>query len=122
MPYNNPYYSPAYQQPMPQMPTMPQIPAQPMSIPTQPQYPQYTYIVVSSEDEVDRIPLELGSQIFALDLNHGKAYVRKRDSMGQYSTEKFIVSKEETAPSVDYVTKEEFESFKKMITEAKENE
>lgn len=102
-----------YQQPQQQMPQ-----------PAQPQYQYYNYIVVNSEDEADRVPLELNTQIFMLDLNNGKAYVRKRDGLGQYTKEKFLVIREENAQAPAYVTKEEFENFKNMMLKGgvKENE
>lgn len=111
----------SYQQPMPQSGTS-YVPQQPQQM--APQYQYYSYIVVNSEDEADKVPLELNAQILILNLNNGKAYVRKRDSLGQYTMEKFLVVKEDAPQAVSYVTKEEFESFKNMIIKngVKENE
>ena len=112
--YYNPYYVPQAAYPQYQAPA-------PQPAP-QPQYQYYNYIVVNSESEAGQVQLEMNTQILMLDLNNGKAYVRKRDGLGQYTMEKFLVVKEEEAPGTSYVTKEEFEAFKKMMTEGKKDE
>lgn len=93
---------------------------QPMSnIPQQPQAPQSAtpaVLQVSTIKQVEQAPVQPGGKALVLVANEPVIAMRTADNMGITSTdyyhiERFNPESVEQAPSVEYVTREEFQKF-----------
>lgn len=121
MPYN-PYYSPAYQQPMPQIPAMPQ-----NIQPQQPQTPGGGLIWVQGENGAKSYLLAPSTTVLLMDSEAERFYIKSSDASGMPLPLR-VFEYHETAQNgskidfksgegIDarYVTKDEFDALKRIV-------
>lgn len=122
MPYNNPYYSPAYQQPMPQISAMPQ-----NIQPQQPQTPGGGLIWVQGENGAKSYLLAPSTTVLLMDSESERFYIKSSDASGmplplrvfEYhemaQNGSKIDSKSGEGIDARYVTKDEFDALKRIV-------
>ena len=84
---------------------------------------QYMYIPVNSEDEVNRYEMAPNTAVLMIDIPHQTTYAKSCDAFGRCKTVIFdMIERTDAQEDGRYVTKEEFEEFRKQMTEVRTNE
>lgn len=121
MPYN-PYYSPAYQQPIPQIPAMPQ-----NIQPQQPQTPGGGLIWVQGENGAKSYLLAPSTTVLLMDSEAERFYIKSSDASGMPLPLRVFEYHEtpQNGSKIDfkggegidarYVTKDEFDALKRIV-------
>ena len=103
--YENPYFNPYSGMPRQYQPQ-------------QPAQPQTNIIFVNGLEDVKSRLQPCRSQMLYSDNDKNLVYLKAVDDTGHFTVKVFdlVEHKEEQAPEVSYLTREEFEEFKKSLT------
>ena len=107
----------SYYPPM-QNPFMAQLIPQPQIVPQ----PQQTIQYVNGKQSVDSYQLPANSSVILMDSNLPRFYVKQTDASGLATVKSYDFKETEEEKPKEYVTKEEFETFKSTLKGVKHNE
>ena len=110
----------SYYPPM-QSPFLQQMPqSQPVPMQIQGQSVQIPY--VNGKQSAESYQMPASSSVILMDSNSAKFYLKQTDASGQATIKTYDFTESEEDKPKEYVTKEEFESFKEGLKGVKHNE